>query len=355
MKRTNVFISYCHRDRRWLERLKVHLIPLADDFDTDIWEDTQIKAGLKWREEIERAIDRANVAVLIISADFLASRFIRDNELPPLLKAADEDGALILPIIAGPSLFTKNSNLSLFQAINSPDDALLSMSEGKQEEAFLRLAERILERCQRPPLRRDEQQKPTGVVMAASSEDFFVSEVWTKLIKVGDWVFDDKTRRFFGTGTHTYLLSRHEYGSKPFEVTATVEFSQFVANSAPIANMMNAGIILGWNQDKENPRYYNILLSGQEILIERVGFNGGPEGRDYEHVTEPTPLKIVGAHPYNFTIKGSDKQIEVLLDDQRLLKLENPRGVIGRVGLRPWRSQLACSSFVVRTDARAAP
>ena len=87
-KPIRVFVSYSHADQRWLERLKVHLTPLHKQPEIDVWEDTRIKVGSKWRKEIQDAVNRANVAVLIISADFLASDFIRTNELPPLLKAA---------------------------------------------------------------------------------------------------------------------------------------------------------------------------------------------------------------------------------------------------------------------------
>ncbi len=347
MKRTNVFISYSRRDRRWLDRLKVHLAPLANDFETDIWEDTQIKAGLKWQAEIEKAIDRADVAVLIISADFLASRFIRDNELPPLLKAADVDGALILPIIAGPSLFTKNSDLAVFQAINSPDEPLVLMSEGRQEEQFRQVAERIHERCLQLSVAQGEQQNPIEIVTVDSGEDFLDKYVWTKLLKVGDWILDIKTRRFFGSGIHTYLLSRNEYGLQPFEITTRLEFSLFTEHLAHPINKMNAGIIVGWNKEKENPRYYNILITGQDILIEMVGFNGGPVVHDYEHATKPIPHKIQEGQSYDFTVKCDNKQLAVRLGGQDLLKLEKPRGIVGRVGLRPWRGQLACSSFIV--------
>src|SRR5437773_6404795 len=104
-KRTKVFISYSHRDNEWLERLRVHLRPLARDFALDIWDDTQIQAGAKWRDEIERAIQCSKVGLLIITADFLASDFIADNELPPLLEAAQKDGAVIMSLIVSPSRF----------------------------------------------------------------------------------------------------------------------------------------------------------------------------------------------------------------------------------------------------------
>ena len=55
----------------------------------------QVRLGLggkivrRWKEEIEEALSDAVIAVLLISADFLASDFIVDNELPPILEGAE--------------------------------------------------------------------------------------------------------------------------------------------------------------------------------------------------------------------------------------------------------------------------
>src|SRR6187455_1505224 len=95
----NVFISYCHADAGWLDRVKVHLRPLARRTALDIWEDSRISPGQEWREEIAKALARARVAILIVSADFLASEFVVSNELPPLLHRAAQGGLLVLPLI----------------------------------------------------------------------------------------------------------------------------------------------------------------------------------------------------------------------------------------------------------------
>jgi tetratricopeptide (TPR) repeat protein len=142
-KRTKAFISYSHQDADWLKRLRVHLKPLEREYDIDIWDDTKITPGSRWKKEIEQAIQSAKVAVLLVSADFLASDFIAADELPPLLKAAEEGGATILPLILGHSRFLKIKNLSQFQAVNNPLQPLDSLPKSEQERILVEVSNSI--------------------------------------------------------------------------------------------------------------------------------------------------------------------------------------------------------------------
>lgn len=113
-KRSKVFVSYSHRDPDWLARLQVHLKPLERRKLIELWDDTRIQAGSRWQKEIETALNQARVAILMISADFIASDFIVEKELPPLLRAAEQDGITILPVILSPSSFSSIPELSQF-------------------------------------------------------------------------------------------------------------------------------------------------------------------------------------------------------------------------------------------------
>ena len=99
----------------------------------------------KLRNEIEKALLTAKVAILLVSTDFLASEFIRTNELPPLLKAAENDGATILPLILKPCLFNLHKNLAEFQAVNSPKTSLSKLPDHEQDQILVDLATRIAE------------------------------------------------------------------------------------------------------------------------------------------------------------------------------------------------------------------
>jgi TIR domain len=140
--RTKVFISYCHKDAPSLERLQVHLTPYDQGKLVDIWDDTKIKPGAKWRDEIAKAIEAAKVAVLLISADYLASRFIAEDELPPLLAAAEQEGTTIFPVILSPCAF-EYTKLAQFQAVNSPSMPISKMSKHQREALWEQVARLI--------------------------------------------------------------------------------------------------------------------------------------------------------------------------------------------------------------------
>lgn len=134
-----VFVSYSHADAKWLTGMRAHLKPLERRGVIAQWDDTKIKPGTHWREEIQSALERAKVAVLLVSADFLASDFIATNELPPLLNAAKERGTLILALIVRPCRFEK-TELAQFQAVNPPSKPLSALSSSRREDWYVKLS-----------------------------------------------------------------------------------------------------------------------------------------------------------------------------------------------------------------------
>lgn len=139
--RTKAFISYSHQDKSYLARLQVHLKPLERAGLVSFWDDTQIQPGANWRTEIKQGILSAKVAILLISPDFLASDFIANDELPDLLLAASQGGAVILPVILKPCSF-KLTPLEQYQAVNNPARPLSTLAEHEQDHVWVQVAER---------------------------------------------------------------------------------------------------------------------------------------------------------------------------------------------------------------------
>ncbi len=141
--RNQVFISYSRANKKWVDRVRVHLRSLERQELIELFDDSKIKPGSRWREEIQAALERAKVAILLISADFIASDFISENELPPLLKKAESGGAIILPVIVTPCGFRREKNLSCFQSVNDPSKPLESLSHSESEQVLTDLADAV--------------------------------------------------------------------------------------------------------------------------------------------------------------------------------------------------------------------
>ena len=139
----SVFISYSCKDAEWKDRLVLQLRVLQRQSLIEVWEDSRIEAGDEWREEIEQALNQAAVAVLMISADFLTSNFILDNEVPALLQRREREGVRIIPVIVKPCPWKRVDWLAGLQA--RPKGRALSGGSNHQVDTDLTaIAEEIL-------------------------------------------------------------------------------------------------------------------------------------------------------------------------------------------------------------------
>jgi hypothetical protein len=134
-----VFISYSHKDRRWLEELSVHLAPFKDTFD--VWSDSRINAGEDWAAQINQTIEDADAIIILVSADYLASAFTQDVEMQTILKTVRTRGTLVLPILLSPCLW-EHTSLSNFQFLN-PSKPLSNLKRSQRDAIYLGIAQQL--------------------------------------------------------------------------------------------------------------------------------------------------------------------------------------------------------------------
>jgi len=142
VKRDRIFISYSRKDAVWLDELTTMLNPLTRSSVLNVWYDKEIKPSQIWRDEIAQAIGSTNVAVLLVSPNFLASDFINSEELPYFIEAAKEKKLQILWVLLSSCLYSETA-IANFQAIHDIGTPLDRLPKARRQEAWMTIAKEI--------------------------------------------------------------------------------------------------------------------------------------------------------------------------------------------------------------------
>ncbi len=137
-----IFISYSRKDAAWLERLQPYLKASLRQCQYSLWDDRGIKTGTDWFDEIGKAIAAAQVAILLVSIDFLASEFIEKHEVKPLLERA-ERGELTVFLIPVRYADWEDQPFAKFQAATDPTKPLAGMSDHEQDVTLTQIAKKL--------------------------------------------------------------------------------------------------------------------------------------------------------------------------------------------------------------------
>src|SRR6266496_6846298 len=97
-QRCRVFVSYAREDETHRQRLEVHLAPLVRDGLIEVWSDRAVAAGADWERKILHELATADIVVLLVTPDFVASAYCFETELPEALRRSKEDGLRVLPV-----------------------------------------------------------------------------------------------------------------------------------------------------------------------------------------------------------------------------------------------------------------
>ena len=98
-----VFISYSHRDKELRNELEKHLSNLKRQQIIASWYDGDISPGTEWEPQIMEHLRRAQIILLLVSADFIASDFCYSIEMKEAIARHDANQARVIPILLRPT------------------------------------------------------------------------------------------------------------------------------------------------------------------------------------------------------------------------------------------------------------
>ena len=165
VSRNCVFISYSHEDVDRLRELRLHLEPFIREHHLEVWTDEDIRKGALWREETEKALASACVAVLLVSPAYLASESITTRELPEFLDAHRQKGLTILWVPLRASSVSATP-IEHFRPVCDPERPLARLTRARRDEVWVRVADTIRQtwesqRASRPKALRPEESGPS--------------------------------------------------------------------------------------------------------------------------------------------------------------------------------------------------
>lgn len=132
-----VFVSYSHRDEIFREELSNHLAVLRRQGIIELWHDRKISPGSGWEREVDAALTEANIVLLLVSSDFLASDYCYGVEMRQALERDRSGQTRVVPIIVRPC-YWKSAPIGSLQVL--PRDARPVSTWGNVDDAWLDIA-----------------------------------------------------------------------------------------------------------------------------------------------------------------------------------------------------------------------
>lgn len=136
-----LFFSYSHKDEVLRDKLQTHLEMLRRSKAIETWHDRKILAGDELDGAIDPNMEEADVILLLVSADFLASRYCYDVEVKRAMERHEARTARVIPVILRPCDWQEDTPFRKLLA--APKDGLPITIWPNEDEAFLDVVKQI--------------------------------------------------------------------------------------------------------------------------------------------------------------------------------------------------------------------
>jgi hypothetical protein len=151
-----IFFSYAHEDDGWRDRLRKHLSPWERQKKIECWSDRQILPGDEWEPVIDQRLNQAEIILLLVSSDFLASNFCMEKEYPRAMERHTAGETLVIPVILRDCLW-QESIYNTWQAY--PEDLVPVETWTYPDVALKSVAQAILKAVELQREKRSQQQQ----------------------------------------------------------------------------------------------------------------------------------------------------------------------------------------------------
>lgn len=135
-----LFYSYSHKDEVLRKELETHLTLLQRQGLIESWNDRDIEAGDEWKQKIDENLERADIILLLVSADFIASDYCYEKEMIRALERHEKKEARVIPVIVR-DVNWRNAPFARLQGL--PSDAVAVTRWPDKDSAWRNVSEGI--------------------------------------------------------------------------------------------------------------------------------------------------------------------------------------------------------------------
>ncbi len=135
---TKIFIAYSRKDEKILNELRLHFTVLERAEKVQIWYDGMIEAGGDWEQSIKDSLNSADIILLLISHNFIASDYCYNKEMREALRLHKEGKVKLIPIIAKECMW-KETPFGHLQVLPKNGKAISSSEWPTAERPYLQI------------------------------------------------------------------------------------------------------------------------------------------------------------------------------------------------------------------------
>lgn len=290
-----IFFSYSHRDEDLRDRLETHLSLLKHQGLIEAWHDRRISVGDDWAGAISGELEQADIILLLVSADFIGSRYCYDVEMKRALERHHAKETLVIPVILRPCDWHE-APFGFIQA--APKDGKPIVSWPDLDDAFVDIVRKLRSVLPRPSAAPSKVQGATAaspVQTGPRSSNLRVKRSFTEADR--DRFVEDAfayMAKFF-EGSLAELQARNPDIQTTFRQIDANRFTSVIYRNGTavsrckimLGGMHGAGISFSYNDqpsDNSLNESLNVKADDQGLYLEALGF-ASMGGHEKKHLT----------------------------------------------------------------------